>query len=65
LLETFVDSLFTSAAYETGFTLVPETAAGEKALSAPEGNRMQDYIEWCQKLPEREVSPIPLLPVHF
>lgn len=55
-LESFVDALFTPRAYESGFMLVPAMTGGGlgKALLAPEGTRLQDYIEWSTKLPERE-----------
>ena len=55
-LESFVDALFTPRAYESGFVLVPATTGSDEddALLAPEGTRLQDYLDWSAKLPERE-----------
>ena len=55
LLESFVDSLFTAKAYETGFPLVQADLDGGGVLHAPEGTKLQDYLKWCRLLPEREV----------
>lgn len=56
LLDSFVNALFTPQAYETGFALVPPTTHEGLPLYAPEGTQIQDYLDWCHKLPEREVS---------
>lgn len=59
-LESFIDSFFSSRAYETGFQLV----SGEEGLSAPEGARLQDYIKWATSLPEREPPSWLALPAN-
>ncbi|KAL9938803.1 hypothetical protein V8E36_002522 [Tilletia maclaganii] len=51
LLDSFVDSLFTPNAYESGFALVKDD---EKPLLAPEGSKMEHFIEWVQALPDQQ-----------
>lgn len=53
ILDAFVDGLFTPAAYNVDFALVP--AAGEaKALVAPDGTKLEHFLAWTQGLPERQ-----------
>jgi dynein heavy chain 1 len=56
LLNGFIDSIFTAKTYENGFVLVQPEFATDKPVVAPEGARLQDYIDWSTTLPEREVS---------
>ncbi|KAI5123747.1 hypothetical protein M0805_000339 [Coniferiporia weirii] len=53
LLDTFVDSLFTPAAYNLDFDLVPR-ANGEIVLTVPEGTKLDHFLTWVQELPDRE-----------
>ncbi|KAH8120470.1 dynein heavy chain protein 1 [Phellopilus nigrolimitatus] len=53
LLDTFVDSLFTPAAYNLDFDLVPR-ADGNVVLSVPEGTKIDHFLSWVQDLPDRE-----------
>lgn len=55
LLDSFVDHLFSQHIFDADFTLVG-AEAGHDSLLAPEGTRMQDFVAWCQRLPEREVG---------
>ncbi|KAN0062764.1 dynein heavy chain [Thecaphora frezii] len=50
LLDSFVDELFTPAAYETGFALVKD----KDPLIAPEGTKMENFIAWVHALPEQQ-----------
>ncbi|KAL0950615.1 hypothetical protein HGRIS_007406 [Hohenbuehelia grisea] len=53
ILDSFVDGLFTSAAYNVDFDLVPGLAA-EQVLGVPDGTRMEHFLTWVQGLPDRE-----------
>jgi dynein heavy chain 1 len=53
VLDAFVDRLFTAAAYNVGFDLVPHTD-GQQTLTIPEGTKMEHFMAWVQKLPDRE-----------
>ncbi|KAL5535276.1 DYN1_2 [Sanghuangporus sanghuang] len=53
LLDTFVDSLFTPAAYNLGFDLVPRSE-GKAVLTVPEGTKVDHFLSWVQELPDRE-----------
>ena len=59
-LESFVETFFTSRAYETGFQLV----SGEDHLNAPQGTKLQEYISWAAALPEREPPSWLALPAN-
>ncbi|CAG8587686.1 6539_t:CDS:2 [Funneliformis caledonium] len=52
LLECFVNSLFTSAAYELEYTLVD--VEGSDNLVTPEGSKIDHFMNWVNKLPERQ-----------
>ncbi|KAF9569823.1 dynein heavy chain protein 1 [Agrocybe pediades] len=53
ILDSFVDSLFTSRAYNVDFDLVSSTS-GRQMLLAPEGTKIEHFLTWVQALPERE-----------
>jgi len=50
LLRSLVDSVFTPAAFENDHKLVD----GEHSLYVPHGTGMPQFMEWVNKLPERE-----------
>ncbi|KAF8321764.1 dynein heavy chain protein 1 [Clavulina sp. PMI_390] len=54
ILDSFVDTLFTPAAYNVGFDLVPGVAGRDSLVSIPEGTKMDDFMRWVSKLPDRE-----------
>ncbi|KAG6918668.1 hypothetical protein DXG01_012485 [Tephrocybe rancida] len=53
ILDAFVDGLFTPAAYNVDFHLVPSTA-GSQVLEAPDGTKLEQFLSWVQALPDRE-----------
>lgn len=53
LLDTFVDSLFTPAAYNLDFDLVPRSE-DKVVLTVPEGTKIEHFLTWVQSLPDRE-----------
>ena len=53
LLDSFVDSLFTPAAYNLDFDLVPRSD-GQHVLTVPEGTKLEHFLTWVQQLPDRE-----------
>ncbi|KAL9102708.1 MAG: hypothetical protein Q9163_002170 [Psora crenata] len=61
-LSTLVNNFMTPAAFEVDHKLVPGTireeaqnyTEGDGGLSMPEGNEMKDFMEWVDRLPERE-----------
>ena len=53
ILDSFVDGLFTPAAYNVDFDLVP-SVAGTQPLTAPEGTKLEHFLTWVQGLPDRE-----------
>ncbi|OJA07948.1 hypothetical protein AZE42_05923 [Rhizopogon vesiculosus] len=53
ILDAFVDKLFTPAAYNVDFDLVP-TIGGDHALEAPDGTKLEHFLSWVQRLPDRE-----------
>ncbi|KAG9288876.1 hypothetical protein G9A89_001252 [Geosiphon pyriformis] len=52
VLESFVNSLFTSEAYDLDYALV-ESEDGN-TLTIPEGTEMKDFLKWVNNLPDRE-----------
>lgn len=54
LLDSFVDSLFTPEAYESTFQLVEGSDEASKQLIAPEGTRMDVFIDWISRLPDHQ-----------
>ncbi|KAG2370226.1 dynein heavy chain protein 1 [Suillus spraguei] len=53
ILDAFVDKLFTPAAYNVDFDLVP-TISEDHALEAPDGTKLEHFLSWVQRLPDRE-----------
>jgi dynein heavy chain 1 len=53
ILDAFVDKLFTPAAYNIDFDLVP-TIGEDRALEAPDGTKLEHFLSWVQRLPDRE-----------
>lgn len=58
-LTQLVNSFLTPAAYEIGHKLVEGTiingvANAEGGLVVPSGTTLKDFMDWIQKLPERE-----------
>ena len=61
-LSTLVNKFMTPAAFEVDHNLVEGAPCGEAdkytegdgSLTVPEGNEMKDFVEWVDKLPERE-----------
>lgn len=57
LLTKLVHTLLTPAAYEIGHKLVDTNAVGgseESSLIVPSGTSFKEFMDWIQKLPERE-----------
>src|SRR4051794_37568443 len=50
LLRSLVESVFTPSAFENDHKLVE----GENPLYVPQGTGMPQFVEWVNKLPERE-----------
>ena len=53
ILDAFVDGLFTPRAYHVDFDLVP-SATGERTLPVPDGTKLENFLSWAQRLPDRE-----------
>ncbi|KAJ7071380.1 dynein heavy chain protein 1 [Mycena amicta] len=53
ILDAFVDNLFTPAAYNVDFNLVP-SVGGAQLLGAPDGTKIEQFMSWVQGLPDRE-----------
>lgn len=53
ILDAFIDGLFTPAAYNVDFDLVPRTQ-DEKVLQPPDGIKMNHFLDWVHKLPDIE-----------
>ncbi|TFK30694.1 dynein [Coprinopsis marcescibilis] len=53
ILDSFVNSLFTPAAYNVDFQLVP-SVNGERLLNSPDGTKLEHFLSWVQGLPDRE-----------
>jgi dynein heavy chain 1, cytosolic len=53
ILDAFVDGLFTPAAYNVDFSLVP-SLAGAQGLMVPDGTKLEQFLSWTQSLPDRE-----------
>ena len=52
-LEKLVNSLMTPAAFEHDHKLVPG-AEDDESLALPDGTHLRDFLEWVNRLPERE-----------
>ncbi|KAK1226991.1 dynein heavy chain [Marasmius sp. AFHP31] len=53
ILDSFVDNLFSPNAYNVDFHLVP-SITGKLLLGAPDGTKMDQFLNWAQQLPDRE-----------
>ncbi|KAI0090006.1 dynein heavy chain protein 1 [Irpex rosettiformis] len=53
IVDSFVDGLFTASAYNVDFDLVPSVSDSQR-LSIPDGTRLDHFLQWVQKLPDRE-----------
>jgi dynein heavy chain 1 len=53
ILDSFVDDIFTSKAYNVDFDLVP-SSNGSSIIVAPEGTKLEQFFTWVQSLPDRE-----------
>lgn len=55
ILDAFVDNLFTPKAYNVDFDLVPNLSGSTtRTLAAPDGTKLEHFLTWVQRLPERE-----------
>lgn len=54
LLDSFVNTLFTQHCYDLDFEIVKSTGDDEKSVVVPDGTKMEQFMEWVNKLPERE-----------
>lgn len=61
VLDSFIDSLFHTGAYDIGFPLA-QALNETPLLEAPEGNSWDVFIEWTKNLPERDPLSILALP---
>lgn len=52
-LETLVNTLLTPAAFDEDHKLVP-TIEDDETLLLPSGTNIRDFVEWVNRLPERE-----------
>ena len=53
ILDAFVDMLFTPAAYNVDFNLVPSVNGGQ-GLETPDGTKLEHFLSWVHGLPDRE-----------
>jgi dynein heavy chain 1 len=53
ILDAFVDGLFSPAAYNVDFNLVPNPSSAQ-LLTAPDGTKLDHFLSWVKGLPERE-----------
>ncbi|KAL4069341.1 dynein heavy chain and region D6 of dynein motor-domain-containing protein [Scleroderma citrinum] len=53
ILDAFVDMLFTPAAYNVDFSLVPSVNGGQ-VLETPDGTKLDHFLSWVHGLPDRE-----------
>lgn len=53
-LTSLVHSFMTPAAFEIGHKLVEDVSGEEDSLVVPSGTGMKDFMDWVNKLPERE-----------
>jgi len=66
-LSELVRSVFTPAAFDDEYKLVKpvqEDAGGGGGLTVPSGTGVQDFMEWINKLPEREPPSFLGLPAN-
>lgn len=53
ILDSFVDDVFTSSAYNVDFELV-SSSAGIASVTVPEGTKLDQFLTWVQSLPDKE-----------
>ena len=53
ILDAFIDMLFTPAAYNVDFNLVPSVNGGQ-GLETPDGTKLEHFLSWVHGLPDRE-----------
>jgi len=53
ILDAFVDGLFSPAAYNVDFDLVPNPSRAQ-LLTAPDGTKLDNFLSWVKGLPDRE-----------
>ncbi|KAJ3290947.1 hypothetical protein HK104_006430 [Borealophlyctis nickersoniae] len=53
LLESFVEAFFDAANYDSNTALVEESE-GIQALAVPDGTRIEQFLDWINKLPEQQ-----------
>jgi dynein heavy chain 1 len=53
ILDSFVDDIFTTNAYNVDFELVP-SSNGSTTVPAPEGTKLEQFLSWVQTLPDKE-----------
>lgn len=61
VLDSFVDALFTSRAFNVEFELVPRSE-GNRPLTIPDGVKMEHFLSWASKLPDHEPPSWLILP---
>ncbi|KAG2237733.1 dynein heavy chain [Thamnidium elegans] len=54
LLNSFVNSLFRPECYDIDFELVKGNGENEKSIVVPDGTKMEQFMDWVGKLPDRE-----------
>lgn len=54
LLNSFVNSLFRPECYDIDFELVKGNGENEKSIVVPDGTKMDQFLDWVGKLPDRE-----------
>lgn len=54
LLDSFVNTLFTHHCYDIDFEIVKSTGENESSVVVPDGTKMEQFMEWVNKLPDRE-----------
>jgi dynein heavy chain 1 len=54
LLDSFVNSLFTPECYDIDFELVKSNGENDKSIMVPDGTKMEQFLDWVGKLPDRE-----------
>lgn len=54
LLDSFVNTLFTPECYDIDFQLVKGSSEHEKSIVVPDGTKMEQFLDWVGKLPDRE-----------
>lgn len=52
LLQSFIDRLFTQKSFESEFPLVTDVEGQKgKNVAIPDGVRREQFVQWCEKLP--------------